>query len=275
MPVVPALAPNGGMPISPMGNEPCGWAIDPTLCCPDWSGYSQELKDRASRYAISVMWAATGRRYGTCSNTVRPCGDRRCGNCDSWTWLPGVGMRPFILDGLWRNCLCGCPCDCKPHCQVKLPGPVDTIVEVRIDGILVDPTSYRVDDHQWLVRLDGACWPECQDYNVNSPAEGSWLVTYLRGSMIPMVVLDAAATLACEFAKLCNGQSCRLPGRMSSLTRSGVSVTFTDIDMMLRRGLTGIPEVDQVIVADNPYALKARPFFHSYDTSPRVRATTS
>lgn len=276
MPVVPSGTPNGGQPVAPMGNEPCGWAIDPTLCCPDWTAYSDELKDKAIRYATTIMWAATGRRYGTCSNTVRPCGnDRRCGECGSWAWTSSGLLRPYILNGLWRNCGCGCPCDCRPRCEVKLPGPIDTIGEVMIDGVILSSTSYRVDDEQWLVRTDGECWPRCQDYNVDVPDAGTFQVTYLRGQMIPMVVLDASATLACEFAKLCSGQACRLPGRMSNLTRQGVSVTFTDVDLLLKRGLTGIPEVDQVIVAENPYALKARPFFYSFDTSPRLRTVTS
>lgn len=229
---------------------------------------------RATNYATYIMWAATGRRYGLCDVTVRPCGlDRKCGSCGSWNWYGGW-MRPYILDGLWRNCECGGGCDCKPRCQVKLPSPVANVTQVMVDGVIIATSAWRVDDNQWLVRTDGNCWPECQDYNVDVPATGTMQVTYQRGNPVPQAVLDAAATLACEFGKACAGEACRLPNRMTTLTRQGVSVSFADFDQLLNRGLTGIAEIDQVIVADNPYALKARPFFSSYDTDPRVRVVT-
>lgn len=256
---------------------PCDWdiTVDET-CCTNWAALPAEQQQRAITYATAVMWAATGRRFGLCEVTTRPCGnDRRCGECGSWTVGYGGWMRPYILDGLWRNCLCACECTCKPHCQITLPGPVDHITQVLIDGVILAPSSYRVDDNQYLVRTDGDCWPRCQDYNVDVPAEGTLQVTYGRGDPIPQAVLDAAAIIACEYGKLCAGGDCRLPGRLTSIARQGVNATFTDIDTLLQRGLTGIPEVDQVIVAYNPYALKARPFFHSFDTSPRTRTVTS
>lgn len=256
---------------------PCDWDIevDPD-CCPGWEDLTAAQQARGITYATKIMWAATGRRYGLCEVIVRPCGnDRRCGECGSWTVGYGGWMRPYILDGLWRNCGCDCACDCKPRCQITLPGPVSSVTEVLIDGIVLATSNYRVDDNQYLVRTDGSCWPSCQDYNVDVPAAGTMQVKYLRGNPIPQDVLDAAATVACEFAKACAGVACRLPGRLSNITRQGVTVTFTDIDQLLRRGLTGIVEVDQIIVADNPYMLKARPFFSSFDTDARLRTVTS
>lgn len=256
---------------------PCVWSITVTEeCCPGWTALPQAQKDRAIRLASYVMWAATGRRYGICTNVVRPCGnDRRCGECGSYNFFNGW-MRPFILDGLWRNCLCGCPCDCKPHCQIKLAGWVDSVTEVLIDGVILAASAWRVDDNQWLVRTDGECWPTCQDYNVDVPAAGTLQVTYGRGEPIPLAVLDAAAVLACEFAKSCGdlAGSCRLPGRLQTLTRQGVTVSMIDIDRMLALGLTGITEIDMIITAVNPYAKKQRPFFYSFDTSPRQREVT-
>lgn len=256
---------------------PCDWdiTVDPA-CCPGWDTLPAEQQARGITYATMVLWAATGRQFGPCEVVTRPCGnDRRCGECGSWTVGYGGWMRPYILDGLWRNCLCACACDCKPRCQITLPGPVASVSQVLIDGVILAASSYRVDDNQYLVRTDGDCWPRCQDYNVDVPADDTLQVTYLRGTPVPQALLDAAATLACEFAKSCAGEACRLPGRISSIARQGVNVTFTDIDNLLKRGLTGIVEVDQVIVALNPSMLKARPFFYSFDTSPRTRTVTS
>lgn len=255
---------------------PCSpWPIEPSAeCCPTWAALPDAQKERAINYATMVMWAATGRRYGPCENVVRPCGnDRKCATEGGYYFYNGW-MRPYILDGTWRNCACNGGCDCRPDCQVKLAGPVASVTEVMVDGIVIAPSSWRVDDNQWLVRTDGECWPRCQDYNVDVPEEGTFQVTYLRGDPIPVSVLDAAATLACEFAKSCSGQACRLPSRMQALTRQGVSVSFMDVDMLLKRGLTGIVEIDQVIMADNPYARKERAWLYSYDTAPRARTVT-
>ena len=262
---------------SASASDPCAWPVVVSEeCCPGWEVLPQDQKDRALRMATKVMWAATGRRYGICGVTIRPCGnDRRCGECGSWDYFGGW-MRPFILDGLWRNCGCGCPCDCAPRCQIKLPAPVDTVTEVLIDGVILGADAWRVDNHQWLVRTDGECWPNCQDYNVDVPAEGTLQVQYGRGESVPFDILDAAAILACEFAKSCGALagSCRLPGRLQTLTRQGVTASMVDIDSILKRGLTGIPEVDMIIMADNPFGHKQRPWFYSYDTAPRFRIVT-
>jgi hypothetical protein len=256
---------------------PCTWDITVTDdCCPGWSDLDADQQARALRLATFVMWAATGRRYGVCDLVIRPCGnDRRCGECGSWDFFGGW-MRPFILDGLWRNCGCGCPCDCAPNCQIKLPAPVDEVTQVLIDGVILAAGAWRVDNYQWLVRTDGECWPSCQDYNVDVPADGTLQVSYGRGEPVPDYILDAAAVLACEFAKSCGALpgACRLPGRLQTLTRQGVTVSMVDIDSMLKLGLTGIPEVDMVIMADNPFGHKQRPFLYSYDTAPRFRIVT-
>lgn len=257
---------------------PCDWPISVSEeCCTGWTALPQDQKDRAVRLATKIMWAATGRRYGLCVNVVRPCGnDRQCGSCGGgWDWSDGGWMRPFIWDGVWRNCACPCPCECAPSCQIKLPGPVNSVTEVLIDGVILAPSSWRVDDFQWLVRTDGQCWPQCQDYNVDIPAAGTLQVTYLRGDPIPLDVLDAAAILACEFAKACAAdKSCRLPGRLQTLTRQGVTASMVDINAVLKFGLTGLTEVDMIIMADNPYGHRTRPFFSSFDTDPRVRTVT-
>lgn len=255
---------------------PCVWDIVvSTECCPNWDTYTPENQQRSLRLASFLMWAATGRRYGACSVTVRPCGnDRMCRDCGFWAWDSGW-MRPYIMNGLWRNCGCGCPCDCQPHCQVRLPGPVASVTEVLIDGVILAGDAWRVDDNQWLVRTDGECWPKCQDYNVDVPEAGTFQVTYTRGDPIPQYILDAAATLACEFAKACaRDTSCRLPGRLQTLTRQGVTATMVDITTVLKYGLTGLTDVDMVIMADNPYGHRSRPWFYSYDTRTRTRTVT-
>lgn len=245
---------------------PCdGWDPD-TSCCPDWDTYTPELQASAINYATFVLWAATGRRFGLCTKTVRPCTGQFC-NQDGvygFYWNEGTWF-PYILNGLWRNWTCGC--GCSVNCQVYLPGPVNSIISVLVDGEVVDPDTYRVDNAQWLVRThttaeaeSGAetnCWPRFQDFNKDSPETDTFVVSYLRGLAVPPVLQRAAGELACEWAKACLGLPCRLPGRVTSISRQGVSVSMVNVTELLQNGLTGVDTVDQIIMAINPYGMKS------------------
>jgi hypothetical protein len=155
---------------------------------------------------------------------------------------------------------------------VWLPGPVASVVEVKVDGIVIDPARYRVDNRTRLVGLDGQCWPECQNMNLDGAVTGVFEVTYLRGKPLPVAGQIAAGELACEFLKACQGQSCALPANISSLTRQGVQIEMVDPTDELTSGLTGIRNVDMWIRAVNPKGLQRRPRVLSNDLhSPSMR----
>ncbi len=242
---------------------PCAWTIDHT-CCPTWDDYDSGVQQRADEYASLVLWASTGRRFGLCEVTVRPCG-RRKGPMPSWGWgtqfINGIWFPYIGADGKWRNCGCTNFCNCRPQCEAYLPGPVDDVIQVVVDGQIVPPTDYEVQDGHWLVRVDGDCWPECPDMADNDAFE----VTYTRGEPVPAQLSTAAGVLACEFARACTGGECRLPGRVQFIARQGVTAQMVDLDRLMDRGLTGLVEVDQVIAAFNPHGLKERPRVWSPD----------
>lgn len=237
---------------------PCLWEIE-TVCCETWADYSEQVRDVATDYATTVLWGATGQQFGVCVNRVRPCG-RYLGS-RRWLWgyfYDGGVWYPYVDPaGVWRNCGCGFPCDCEPRCQVWLPGPVDSIIEVNVSDVIIPDSAYRVDNGNWLVRTDGECWPECSDLNVDS-GDGFFEVVYARGTEVPRALKVAAGILACEFAKACVGATCRLPGRIAQVARQGVSVNMVSLDNLMENGFTGIPEVDQVIRTYNPSRLPYR-----------------
>lgn len=256
---------------------PCSWTVN-VVCGDDWDGFPLNVKTAAIDYATTVLWAATGRQFGVCDITVRPCG-RYTPNCPSiWGFFWDVGSStwmPYIDDfGVWRNCSCGADrCGCRPKCEVWLPGPVDSVTQVVQDGAVVPATAYRVDDGRWLVRTDGECWPDYANLDVDS-GDGFFEVQYARGTPVPAALSAAAGTVAVEYARGCVGGPCRLPGRVQTLTRAGVTVDMVDVDTLLDRGLTGIIEVDQIITAFNPWAMKRRPRVWSNElTPPRVTTT--
>ena len=248
-------------------SAPCGWVVTPTFST--WAAYTAEVKTAALEHATLVLWAATGRRFGLCSVTVRPCGATNSSPLwgyvsDGATWVPYIDYA-----GTWRNAPACEGGDCVPDSQVWLPGPVESITSVIQNGVTVDPSAYKVDNGRWLVRIDGGSWPLAVDLSSDA---NRFEVTYLRGEPVPAALLNAAGTLACEFAKGLTDQECRLQARMTSLARQGVQVSFLDTESLTRRNFTGIPEVDRVIFALNPHGLFARPKVISLDMQPpRIR----
>lgn len=258
-------------PVFPTGEGPCSWPVDVLCSEEEWAAFSQEVQGAAIAWSTYILWALTGRRYGPCSLTVRPCGPKCMGPTGYLTFpvttngaLSGAGMPwmiPWIDNGVWRNCGCAGPCTCAARCQVALPGPVAAVNEVKVDGLVISPTAYRLDVVRGipvLVRTDGLCWPECQDMNQDINETGSFAITYQRGIAVPRAGQLAAGELAVEFAKACAGQDCALPAQLASLSRNGVEVQVADPTAVLESGLTGIPNVDLWIRAVNPYRRPAR-----------------
>ncbi|MGH9248990.1 MAG: hypothetical protein ACRD0W_05680 [Acidimicrobiales bacterium] len=259
---------------------PCAWNLDPGEGeCADWPVVPDEVKATAILLASHFMWAATGRRYGACEISVRPCQPLERG--PSYRTYPvltshgdGGGIAfPYVdTEGVWRNCGCGPSCACDARFQIELAGPVAAVTEVLVDGAAVLATAYRVDVARgiWLlVRTDGTPWPRTQDFDVDAGV-GFFQVTYVRGDAIPAHVLGAAAILACEYAKaLRSDADCRLPQRVQSITRQGVAVEVDPTDNADMGYVTGIPEVDQVVNLENPTRLTGRPAIYSPDLPTR------
>src|SRR5690606_26066328 len=112
---------------------------------------------------------------------------------------------------------------------------------------------FRVDDELYLVRIDGG--------RFRSP----WEITFLQGEVVPPGGGLVAGILACEYAKaLCNDNSCRLPKRVTTVTRQGLTMAMLDNFLDLEKGYTGIREIDDWVTTQN------KPKRPSLVTSPDV-----
>jgi|SRR5688572_21475019 len=260
MPVINPVVPS---PVFPDEEGPCNWPIE-LDCAPDWATFPPGVQSAAAAWSTYILWALTGRRYGPCSLILRPCGPRCTGpngyltfpvNSGSTTGAGAPWMIPWIDNGVWRNCGCTGGCSCQTECEIALPGPVAFVDEVRVDGVVLAADAYRLDHYRGipvLVRIDGECWPDCQDMATDIDEPGAFSVTYQRGTLVPRAGQIAAGLLANEFAKACVGQDCALPQQLASLTRNGVEVQVMDPAALLENGLTGIANVDLWIRAVNP-----------------------
>jgi hypothetical protein len=252
--------------------QTCPWEATYADCAGECAVYAQfedpaAAQDMFEQIASDLLWNWTGRVFGVCETVVRPCG-ADCAQDTGWTtfwgrgpgWDPGfpsaggaAGGRPFypvLVSGWWFNMTCGCAghCTCTPAgpTSLSLPGPVQEVIEVRVDGAALDPSAYRVERKRWLIRVDGGVWPRCQNMLADPAADpDTFEVTYTRGVPVPIGGQVAAGRLACELAMAsCGDDACQLPERITTITRQGVTVGFADTYQDLKEGGTGIYAID-------------------------------
>lgn len=242
---------------------PCDWPVDYSAC---GGGLPEPLASLPAsgvatfeEMAATYLWDWTGRKYGQCEVTLRPC-RQDCWEGRSTFWggsggplRGGLPFTPALIRGQWYNLgcgTCGDACGCGSTQALRLPGPIASVGEVQIDGTVLDPAAYRVDNGRFLVRQDGALWPTCQDMNLVLGQPDTWGVTYTKGYAVPKGGQVAAGLLANELAKAaCNDKTCGLPRRVQSITRQGVTVAVLDAFDDIDEGHTGIWLIDSWVAS--------------------------
>lgn len=216
--------------------------------CADIELPDNTLAALAANAASELLYYWSGRRFpGICDATVRPCRTSPC-------WGTQVLEGGTILDT--GSCGCGAAsrpsCGCPEPSWVRLPGRVVEVSEVLVDGAVVDPGVYRVDEHRRLVRTDGGTWPTCQDIGAATTEANTFQITYTRGSAPPNSGVLAAKALACQLYKGCSGGDCAIPAKVTNVVRQGVSMQFVrPQEVGLKDGLvvTGLEAVSLFLAA--------------------------
>lgn len=190
--------------------------------------------------ASELLWSMSGRQFsGGCASTVT-LREHRGGLCwadINWPVLDG-GWWPLVSP--WRGG--------SGRRVVALPDPpVTNISEVTVGG---NPVDYWATLPRGLVRRqDGGSWP----------IDGSLKITYSHGIAPPIGGRQSAVTLAIELAKaFTNDPTCKLPQRLQTITREGVTVGFQDAFESLDKGRTGIWAIDAWLASVNPHGLSRR-----------------
>lgn len=258
--------------------------------CEDWSpiwccaltGAAVAATGTALSAATEILHNLTAQQFGLCPVTVRPCRHDCSSAPSSWLGDPGWAgwtyPQPLLRDGQWSNLTCGVcgdHCSCSEICEAWLPGPISSIVTVKLNGtVLVSGTDYRVDDYRKLVRLGGGCWPACQEMALADTEDGTWSVTYLFGQEVPVIGRYAVGELACEIARACAGQACALLANATQINRAGVTIDFPTFSELLKSGSLGLRWVDMFIATYNPHRLATAPQVFDVDRGPGFRRTT-
>lgn len=252
-----------------IGIGPCeSW--EPIFTCVDLSAEATAVTGTMLEVATEVLDARSGRQFGFCTVTVRPC--RK--SCSGDIWPPGFGTswwewgygagggpRPYWWDGVWFNAICGqcgSSCSCTALSQVLLPAPVSEITEVKIDGVTLAATGvYELQNSRFLVRVDGGEWPICNDFTRADTEENTWSITARYGMDVPTSGQLAVGELTAELAKACVGQECVLPHNVVTLTRQGITQNLRNLADTLA-GLSLGYYADLFIDTFNPSRLRRR-----------------
>ena len=240
---------------------------------------SAEVTGQAIEIASEILFHLTAQRFSLCTVVLRPC-RQSCYNTFPWFqwWQYGVYPQPYWWNGTWYNLTCGnCPaessCSCPGLSETTLPGPIASVTEVKVDGVVLTPgVDYRVDDYRKLVRLGGEIWPFCQNMNLADTEVGTWSTTVTYGEVVPAIGRLAVGELGLEVVKylLCDGD-CALPQGVIDISRQGVSMSIANISELFNTGFIQLRMCDLFIKTANPNHLQARSAVYDLD-SPSYRA---
>lgn len=249
---------------------------DPAVVSADKRVENVELPDGITwvdlaQAASEQLFKFSGARWmGARTDLVRPhrLGDDCSCNMDGpafmgWDWS-GVG-------GWWnRRFPEGWGCSCAGARELVLASPVTAIVEVKVDGQVLDPSTYTVFDNMRLVRLadpaTGAylSWPCCQRLMVPTTERGTWSLKYTHGAPPPKAGALAGYEFTLQLGLHFDTKGPKLPARAGKVSRQNVDVEIEATSMM-KDGLTGYPIVDLFLEAYNPNRITRRARIYSPD----------
>lgn len=237
---------------------PCGLTVDPNCLDPaEWDAASPSEREYALEAARALLNALTAHEAANCPRLLRPCRVVDCMESFDWRY-DGVSWAPRLMDGVWMNTLaCGCTSGCQHRSSdatLMLPTAVAEVIEVWIDGALIDPAEYRVRG-RYLTRITGS-WPQRQDMDRDPFTEQeTFAIQYRPGRDLGLMGERALGVLVKEFLRACAGsKKCALPSNIQTLSRQGA--TFNVERDSLAGGVMGIRDVDFYIATVNPNHLK-------------------
>lgn len=213
--------------------------------------------------ASLILWGLSGRKY-TGSVTVTEtydCPARSSGRAGSYALFT-----PDARVGVDSVPACGCSgAVAGQHPRLRLRGtPVQEVHSVSRGTTELPADTYTVVNRTTLQAPGSGCLDTC-----------GLTVTYTYGTRPPTLGRRAAAELAVEFIKDWDPEQgdCRLPDRVSSVSRQGVSYTILDDQSYLNDLRTGLYSIDLFLRTTNPYKAVRRARVFSPDI-PRVSRRT-
>jgi hypothetical protein len=231
----------------------------------------------AASIASEILFALSGRQFngGGCTAVVRPAATPD--GLPIW----GIGGMGFF-SASWGSCsgsslMAGVPgqygwfdthVTCPRPPQIELGAyPVTSITEVLIDGVTIPDDEYRLDNNRVLTRVlptaDAQAtqrygWPVCQRYDLPATQPDTFQVSFTYGVAPSNAGIEAAKVLGQQIALAAIGQTNKLPARVTTVNRQGITAVALDTLDLINKGRTGLFECDMWIKTANPAGLVRR-----------------
>lgn len=186
--------------------------------------------DQLAAAASEILFYASGSRFpGLAVETVWP-------SAVPWQCAEPTDYTVLELDTQW---------------------PVVEITEVKIDGAVVDPATYRLDDWGRIQRLTTpgvvnpgwpvVRWPDRAHPVVPTPGAGTFSVSYRYGRVVPLNGMIAALALACAMRAWSTPVAELFGDNVTSLSTGGMSMSLETTAAAVADGRTGINAVDRFL----------------------------
>lgn len=218
---------------SPHETGPCQpWCGYPDLLEGGWTlpaNVSVGMAEQACQAASEVCWELGGRRWpGLCWDSILPS---NCLGGAGFVVIPNGRAGLTVVSGerwgaSWVHPFgpgIG-PCFGSPVIDLGT-ALVTAIDEVRVDGVAIAASAYRLIDRRWLARIDGDTWP-CLNLPDATPL--ALAVDFTFGEAPPAIGVLAAVALARELVAGLGGGDCAIDPRVTQLIREGTTLTLAD-----------------------------------------------
>lgn len=194
--------------------------------------------DLAVDAATWLLYKLTGEKYPG-RNTITECYSHESYN--------GFTITPAVVQGQFLNTISG-----GTRKLYLRQTPALKINSVSINGIVLDPTKYQLRNNAYIVQTNLLEW------NISPISEVC--VNYDWGLKPPAMGKLACTLLANELIKSYTMPSqCKLPERVTSVSRQQVSFSILDPHTFLNEGKLGIYLVDAFIATSNPSRARKQP----------------
>lgn len=229
--------------------------------------------------ATDLLYVGSGRQFLVGNTvTVRPQALDVDMGCLPWYFASwggwGTAWSIWPLSAMYPE---GWYCGCPSQAQYDLPGPVQSISQVKVNGsILTEGTDYVLYNGRTLQYMttnnneeenQNPCWPTHQNLGEPDTEMNTWSITYTYGKPIPASGKIACRMLAIDIAMaMSNLPGTKLPARVTSVARAGINAVVQDSLAYIEKGFTGLPLVDQFLQKYNPLGLVRRPSVWSPDS---------
>jgi hypothetical protein len=253
-------------------NGPCSpWiTASDVLAQPGCGGAAAEVAAECAAATSELLYALSGQQFtGPCGPvTVRPMArptdqdTRRAGTLSPLGYMSSWGST--FAYGTVLGAVSAMYGYVQPPMVELVPYPVTEIIEVWIDGVVIPPAEYQLQDFRTLVRMrpipsftptERFGWPNSQIFDLPLTEVGTFGVSFMFGQPPPVGGIRAAKIYAREQCLRAMGQPNQLPTRVTSISRQGVSAVVLDLMDFISQGRTGVADVDQWIKSVNPYFL--------------------